>query len=188
MKVMDIIKKQTTLFAIAVVVVAVAAIGISYAVFFEVKTGDTQVITAGNLKFEVSGVNEDNPLTITAPVTTVTGLESTPINYTVENTGNLPATYSIYIYFSSEDTLKDKIKFSTDGTDAKLLNSLASSNITLKDDTSVIGYKLTDSTLNAGESGSANSLRIWVDEDLLTTDLSNVQVSLGLCIVSEVQE
>lgn len=186
MKVMDIIKKQTTLFAIAVVVVAVAAIGISYAVFFEVKTGDTQVITAGNLKFEVSGVNA---LTLNAPVTTATGLKSTAINYTVQNTGNLPATYSIYIYADATSKIGiDKIKLSTDGTNAKLLNSLASSNITLEDGTSVTGYKLTDSTLNAGASGSANSLRIWVDEDLLTTDLSNVQVSLGLCIVSEVQE
>lgn len=186
MKVMDIIKKQTTLIAIAVVVVAVAAIGISYAVFFEVKAGDTQVITAGNLTFSVTGINA---LTISSPVTTATGLKSTAISYTVKNTGNLPATYSIYIYADSTNKVGvDKIKYSTDGTTAKLLNSLASSNITLENGTTVVGYKLSTATINAGASGSANSLRIWVDEDLLTADLSNAKVSLGLCIVSEVQE
>jgi len=186
MKVKDIIKKQTTLIALAVVVVAIAAIGVSYAVFFEVKTGDTQVITAGTLRFEVTGVNA---LTLSAPVTTTTGLKSTAVSYTVKNSGNLPATYSIYIYADSANKLAiDKIKFSTDGTTSKLLNSLTTSNITLENGTSVVGYKLTTTTLDAGATGSANTLRVWVDEDLLTTDLTGVKVSLGLCIVSEVNE
>ncbi len=186
MKVMDIIKKQTTLIALAVVVVAVAAIGISYAVFFEVKTGDTQVVTAGTLKFEVAGISA---LTLSSPVTTATGLKSTAVSYTVKNTGNLPATYSIYVYADSTNKLDvSKIKYSTDGTTSKLLNSLTTSNITLEDGTSVVGYKLATTTVNAGENGTTNTLRIWVDEDLLTTDVTNTKVSLGLSFVSEVNE
>ena len=38
MKIKDIIKKQTTIIAIAVILVTITVIGISYAIFFDVKT------------------------------------------------------------------------------------------------------------------------------------------------------
>ena len=55
MKIKDIIKKQTTIIAIAVILVTITVIGVSYAIFFDVKTNSRdQVITAGTLKLTVS--------------------------------------------------------------------------------------------------------------------------------------
>ena len=59
MRVKDIIKKQTTIIAIAVVLVAMTAMGASYAIFFDIKKNqDDQVITAGTLKVTISGVSK----------------------------------------------------------------------------------------------------------------------------------
>ena len=54
MKIKDIIKKQTTIIAIAVVLVIITVIGVSYAIFFNVNRNTTdQVITAGNLSVTI---------------------------------------------------------------------------------------------------------------------------------------
>ena len=81
MKVKDIIKKQTTVIAIAVALVAISVIGVSYAIFFDVKKNtDNQIITAGTLKLTVTGVSA---LNVSEPVDQTTGLKSTPVSYTV---------------------------------------------------------------------------------------------------------
>ena len=96
MKIKDIIKKQTTIIAIAVILVTIAVIGISYALFFQVNTNTVnQEITAGTLTLKVSFIERENEQI--EPITTAEGLTSEPINYTVNNEGNLPAKYILYI-------------------------------------------------------------------------------------------
>ena len=56
MKVKDIIKRQTTMVAMAVILVVITAIGVSYSVFFDVeKNQSNQTITAGIFKLTVTG-------------------------------------------------------------------------------------------------------------------------------------
>ena len=101
MRVKDIIKKQTTIIAIAVVLVAMTAMGASYAIFFDIqKNKDDQVITAGTLKVTISGVSAlENPEVLDD----TGGAASRAITYTVENkegstNSNLPNAYTMYIY------------------------------------------------------------------------------------------
>lgn len=189
MKVKDIIKKQTTVIAIAVVLVAVTVIGVSYAIFFDVKTNsNNQVITAGTLSLTVSGINA---LTLDEPMTSSAGLASTPVSYTVKNTdSNLPASYSIYIYADSSNGFDlSKIKVSLDGnatsgSTAQVLSSIA--DVLTENGTTY--FKINSGTLAAGASGSTNYIRVWVDEDLINDEISNTTVSLSMYIVSEVNE
>lgn len=183
MKVKDIIKKQTTLIALAVIVVVVAAISVSYAIFFDVKAGEEQIITAGALRLTVTDISA---LDISTPKTEAEGLASSPISYTVKNTdSNLPAAYQIYIYANDDNSVDlSKIKISTDGTTSKFLSSVTP---TLNENSKTY-FRIESDTIAAGASKATKQIRVWIDEDSLTSDVSNQKVSLSLYIVSEVQE
>ena len=190
MKIKDIIKKQTTLIAIAVILVTIAVIGVSYAIFFNVnRNTDDQVITAGNLELTVTGLTA---LTLKEPMTTSEGLASSPASYTVENTNsNLPATYSLYIYAGEGNTIDlSTIRISTDGdgtsgSTSTILTSIAD---TLVEDGTTY-YRIDTGDLGAGASSDTSKyIRIWIDEDLVADEINNGNLNLQLYVVSEVDE
>lgn len=189
MKVKDIIKKQTTVIAIAVALVAITVIGVSYAIFFDVKKNtDNQIITAGTLKLTVTGVSA---LNVSEPVDNTTGLKSAPVSYTVKNTdSNLPATYNIYIYANTENTMDiSKIKISTDGNDSAGSTANALSGITPTfTENGKTYFQIDSGTLAAGASGSTKYVRVWIDEDSISDEITDKKVDLSMYIVSEVQE
>lgn len=182
MKIKDIIKKQTTVIAIAVVLVVITVIGVSYAIFFNVNKNTTdQVITAGNLKVTISATK----VNLTEPMTTEQGLASTPITYTPSNTSsNLPATYSIYIYAGPDNSIDlSTIKVSTDGSSSDVLTTLPTDT-----DPGTGYYRLTTGTVPAGGTGTSGSIRIWIDEDLIADEITGQVLDLQLQIVAEVNE
>lgn len=189
MKVKDIIKKQTTVIAIAVALVAISVIGVSYAIFFDVKKNtDNQIITAGTLKLTVTGVSA---LNVSEPVDQTTGLKSTPVSYTVKNTdSNLPANYKIYIYANTANTMDiSKIKVSTDGNASAGNTARVLSSITPTFTEGGKTYFQIDSgNLAAGANGATKYVRVWIDEDSITSEITNKKVDLNMYIVSEVQE
>ena len=190
MKIKDIIKKQTTIIAIAVILVTIAVIGVSYALFFSVnKNTEDQVITAGNLALTVSGLTAGK---ISDTMSETEGLASNPITYTVENTNsNLPAVYSLYVYGGLEEGDKpantiplESIMFSTDGTTAKKLVDQES----VQTDNNQTAYLIDSGTIAAGRTDPSKSLRIWIDESLLSSEIEGGNLNLQLYIVSEVNE
>ena len=190
MKIKDIIKKQTTIIAIAVILVTIAVIGVSYALFFSVnKNTEDQVITAGNLALTVSGLTAGQ---ISDTMSETEGLASNPITYTVENTSsNLPASYSLYVYGGLEEENKlantiplESIMFSTDGTTAKKLVDQDS----VQTDNNQTAYLIDSGTIAARSTDPSKSLRIWIDESLLSSEIDAGDLNLQLYIVSEVDE
>ena len=189
MKIKDIIKKQTTIIAIAVILVTITVIGVSYAIFFDVKTNSRdQVITAGTLKLTVT---DFNALKLSEPMSTTEGLKSSPVSYTVQNTdSNLPATYSLYIYAGSGNNIPlSSIKISTDGnassgSSSKVLSSIAETIV----ENGTTYYRIDTGNLNAGASGTTKYIRIWIDEDLVADEINNGNLNLQLYVVSKVQE
>lgn len=190
MKIKDIIKKQTTIIAIAVILVTIAVIGVSYALFFSVnKNTEDQVITAGNLALTVSGLTAGQ---ISDTMSETEGLASNPITYTIENTSsNLPASYSLYVYGGLEEGDKpantiplESIMFSTDGTTAKKLVDQDS----VQTDNNQTAYLIDSGTIAAGRTDPSKSLRIWIDESLLSSEIDAGDLNLQLYIVSEVYE
>ena len=184
MKIKDIIKKQTTIIAVAVILVTIAVIGVSYAIFFNVnRNTDDQIITAGNLELTVSGISA---LTLTEPMTTADGLASNPISYTVVNTAsNLPASYSLYIYAGSGNNIPlNSIKVSTDGSSSTILSNLTP---TISENSTTY-YRIDTGTLDAAATSTTKTLRIWIDEDLVADEINNGNLNLQLYVVSEVDE
>ena len=169
--------------------VAITVIGVSYAIFFDVKKNtDNQVITAGTLRLTVTGVSA---LNVSNPVDQTTGLASTPVSYTVKNAdSNLPATYKIYIYANTANTMDiSKIKVSTDGNATKGNTAKVLSSIT---PTFTEGgktyFQIDTGTVAAGASAATKYVRVWIDEDTLTDEIVGKKVDLNMYIVSEVQE
>lgn len=187
MKIADIIKKQTSIIAIAVIVITIAVIGVSYAIFFDVKEGKTQVIKAGQLKLTVDDLKA---LSQSEPMSTTAGLASSPATYTVKNEGDLPAAYSIYVYAENDNTIPiSAIKLSTDGTSSEILSNIGSTDSSKKFTESGITYfKIDGGTLAANKSSNTKNLRLWIDDSLLTEELSEAKLNISLYIVSEVQE
>jgi len=184
MKVKDIIKKQTAIIAIAVALVAITAIGVSYSIFFDVKkNSENQVITAGTLKVTLSGISA---LNIAEPVDNATGLASTPVTYTVKNTdGSLPASYKIYIYADTDNAIDaSNIKISTDGSTSKALSSVTP---TFTEGGKTY-YEIKSGTVDANASAPSQNLRVWIDEDNLSSEITAKKLNLSMYIVSEVQE
>ena len=190
MKIKDIIKKQTTIIAIAVILVTIAVIGVSYALFFSVnKNTEDQVITAGNLALTVSGLTAGQ---ISDTMSETEGLASNPITYTIENTSsNLPASYSLYVYGGLKKGDKpantiplESIMFSTDGTTAEKLVDQES----VQTDNNQTAYLIDSGTIAAGSTDPSKSLRIWIDESLLSSEIDAGNLNLQLYIVSEVDE
>lgn len=190
MKIRNIIKKQTTIIAIAVILVTIAVIGVSYAIFFNVDRNKAdQVITAGTLKLTVSGLTAGQ---INDTMSEAEGLASTPITYTIENSNsNLPAVYSLYVYGGSKNTIPlNSIKISTEGdsssgSNAKVLTSIQE---TTSVEGGATGYLIDSGSIAAGGTGSTKYLRIWIDESLLSSEVESGNVDLQLYIVSEVDE
>ncbi len=198
MKVKDIIKKQTTIIAIAVVLVTIAAISVSYAIFFDIQAGQTQTITAGTLKLTLSNLKD--PLITLEPLSTEEALKKDAVNYTIQNDGDLPASYKLYICVSDSTTesLKNSIFFSNsdsitpdDGTDYDLSKktSVSASDIQNTDKTlSGTCYEIETGTIGTGSTNQTKNLKVWVDESKLSDDIENADVNLDLVIVSEVDE
>ena len=184
MKVKDIIKKQTTIIAIAVVLVVVAAISVSYAIFFDVKTSETHVVVAGKLKVTVEN---SEALALDTPIPNSDGLKTEGLTYTVKNTdSNLPTKYDVYIYSGATgDTALplQNIYFSTNGTTAQALTSITPTNVDGKS-----CFRIDGGTLAAAGTGTAKNLKIWVNEDSISDEMEGKKVDLFLYIVSEVQE
>ncbi len=189
MRIKDIIKKQTTIIAIAVVLVTIAVIGVSYAIFFDVsRNTDDQVITAGNLELTVAGITA---LSLSEPMSTTAGLSSTPISYTVVNTAsNLPASYSLYIYAGSGNTVPlSSIKVSTDGnaTSGSTATVLTSITETLVENGTTY-YRVDTGDIAAGATGATKYMRIWIDESLADDTIDGASLDLQLYVVSEVDD
>lgn len=188
MKMKDIIKKQTTIIAIAVVVVTISAIGASYAIFFNVdKNSANQKITAGTLElsFSVNALNQSEVLS------TADGLKTTAAAYTVKHTSesNLPATYSIYVCENSTNTIAaSNLKYTTEGTSTAGSNAKNLTSITQETLNSKKCYKIDTGTINPGSTQATKYLRVWPDESIVTDEFENKALDLDLYIVSEVKE
>ena len=105
----------------------------------------------------------------------------------------------MYIYADDANTMDlSKVKVATNG-EAKVFNALDVSPITISstDDSGCTstsdgkckGYKIDSGTLQTGDTGKVTkSVKVWIDESLVTDEIESKTLSLKLYIVSEVAE
>lgn len=175
---------------IVVVILLVAVLGISYALFMQVTDNtNNQVVTTGTLQVEyssnngyISGDTYDQLL----PMSNDAGLTQNGYEFSVKNTGSLPVTYNVYIYINYAGYNEDKASGAIDGEIFEDL-SLIKYNLQVNDDNSNSIYKISDKvskeengvkkyniytgSVDANNAINSHKLRIWLDEDIDTINI-----------------
>ena len=187
----SIIKKQTFIITVSIVVMAIILIGTSYALFINKDNSDTQVVSSGTLVISYTG----------SSITTVGGSDSTEIEpideatvdtqdpyiIKIKNTGTLAMKYNILIYTGDSNTLPHSyyaFKYKENGsyTQKAALTTLTKVDPS-KTNMNEIKYKLTSQPfiINPDEEVT-HELRVWLDEDYADEDsvdkIANIKIAV----------
>ena len=200
-----IIKKQSTIIAIAVICLTVATVGVSYALFFQVETNtNNQIVTAGTLNVEYGSGSSAIAATELVPMSDAEALSSSTMTGTIyiENTGTLPANYEVKIgndteaFNSRSDALDTDVLLShdyiriaayLDGTMLIEPTTLSKIEAATDDETMRSLFKSNLNTTGTGENTATIVLKIWIDETAPESIIGNY-VYLKMDVTSEVEE
>ena len=186
MKYTKIIKRETKVMAVIVVVLLVLVLGASYALFLRVASSqNNQVVKTGTLQVSYDSTNgylNGNTYPDLLPMSDENGLLQSGYSFSVKNTGNLKTEYTVYIYVDQES-------FDRDHSGESLfadLNSLRY-NFRVNSDTnttvSTIGaqtkvtedgidkYELYTGSVEGTNSQNNHVFRVWLDPSMATSNI-----------------
>ncbi len=163
-------KKKKIILAIGLLIVICITIGVSYAYWrlTLTQTGTNRVMSSC---LELTLTNEENAINLqnAYPLTDEEGRQTTPYSFTVENTCDLFASYTITLEVTKESTLNSAYVASMLNTNAiQTLNELET---TIVSDSNLYkeAYILGTGSLGNGDSEDY-TLRLWMDEDVTLED------------------
>ena len=158
------------LIILLILIIICGAIGISYAYwrFVVTQTGTNRIASSC---LELTLTNEENAINIEKayPLTDEQGRETTPYSFTVENTCDLFASYTITLEVTKESTLDASYVASMLNTNAiQTLNELEATEVS---DSNLYkeAYILGTGSLGTGDSEDY-ALRLWLDEEVTIED------------------
>ena len=163
-------KKKTILIGIGLLMVICITIGVSYAYWrLTLSQTGTNRITSSCLELQLT--KEENAINLddAYPLTDEEGRQTTPYSFTVENTCDLFASYTITLEVTKESTLNSSYVASMLNTNAiQTLNELEQTTVS---DSNLYkeAYILGTGSLGNGDSEDY-TLRIWLDEDVTVDD------------------
>ena len=154
------LKKKTLIVAVVSCLLAsIAVLGTTYAIYVVNLKGDkTQQVSSGTLNVEFQNNSSAISLTNAYPMTDEDGLKNEGIQFSVANTGTLPAKYRITLVEDSNNTLTNnyiKYVFYKEGEPVgtpALLSSLSSLVLVPAEDI-------------ANGSKTNYTLKLWIDEN-----------------------
>jgi len=159
-------KKKNLLITLSIIGVIVAVIGVSYAAWLLTyqQTGINKVATSC---FSLSLTNEKNDINLTDayPILDEEGKKLTPYSFTITNTCNLFASYTVNLEVLENSTLPiEYVKVMVNKEQMKTLNQYETTT------TTITGAKnskiLASGSLGAGDS-EEYSIRLWMDENVM---------------------
>ncbi|MBR1416843.1 MAG: hypothetical protein IJ572_03400 [Bacilli bacterium] len=166
----SMIKKQSFIIALSIILMTLVLIGASYALFGSLNKSRTeQVVTSGSL---IVDYTQGTGTTLTGeiiPEEDETAAASTGYEIKVTNTGTLPMKYDILIYTGEENELPhENIKVKLDDDEIKALSTLTKTSETSSETLNNIKYILKgDLTVSAsGDYGDVKThvVRVWIDK------------------------
>ena len=194
----NIIKKQSFIITVSIVVMGIILIGTSYALFTKQNNSNTQVVASGTLSINYSGTTitttggtdgGGNLLEI-EPLDEATVDSQSPYTIVVNNTGTLAMRYNVVLYTDETNTLPHNyyaFKYKDNGsyTTKAVLTSLPKVDNTVTQMNS-IKYNLT-STPFVIEPGATNTheIHVWIDEDYADENISNKIANLKIAVEGE---
>ena len=177
-------KRQLMLTVLSIFGVTMLSIGSTFAIFtVSSQSAEYNVVKTGTLNINFaadasSTVGLNNAL----PMSDTNGLAQSGTTFTITNTGSLAANYTVSLKddtdmvtqdnCSAKQLAKENIKYSLDGSTARLLST-------------AIDSELISGTLNSGESKTF-TLKLWIKEDA-TNEVLNKHYH-GKIVVDAIQE
>lgn len=160
----DIIKKQSFIITISVIVMGVILIGTSFALFnSSSKSTTTQVITGGTFNLDYSSSVIE---TQTGDIIPLSESDAPIYQLKVKNNGNLDSDYNIIIYTTATNEVDhSNIMVKIGSETAKTLSSLTKTKATAAEtDKNKIRYILSKQTVNASQTNTSD-IKVWIKED-----------------------
>ena len=167
-------KKNIIFVAITLLILVSLGIGLSYSMWNMSLSQDTNnVIATTNECFDVTLTNQSNAIKLenAYPISDTKGKTLTPFTFTVKNTCDMFASYSVSLESLKGSTLSSRfIKVMVNDNEPKILNTL--------DSTDTVNSGSVESRILAKGSLSKNSskdysIRLWIDYNTTLDDLNN---------------
>ena len=165
------IKKNIVVINICLVLIAILGIGFSYSLW-NISVSQNSISTISTDCFDLTISNKDNNISLDQayPISNSKGMKLTPYTFTVANTCDITAEYSINLEVLKNSTLSSEfIDVMLDG-NINLLSSY--DKIDKVDNSSIESRKIDTGILKSNESKDY-SLRLWIDYDTTMEDLNN---------------
>ena len=178
----EIIKKQSFIIALSVIVMAIILIGSSYALFSQVdKSTNAQVVETGTLSVTYTPSAEST--TQTADIEPADESSAKTYTFTVDNTGSLAMDYNVLIYTDTGNTVPHSvITVKIDDGAATVLSSLTKS--TDSENINSIRYLLGQYTLaesTAETHSKTHTVKVWIN-DTAAEELANSQMIVKVSV------
>ena len=168
-------KKSVIFISISLVLIILFSIGVSYSLWNISVSQDTTNLAESKC-FDLSISNQENSINLdnAYPISNEKGKSLTPYTFTVINTCDITAEYSVNLEVLNNSTLSSKfIDVMLENNDIKEINLLSNFDNADKVNTSSIeSRKLTTGILKSGQSKDY-SLRLWIDYNTTLEDLNN---------------
>ena len=171
-------KKRIIILTVSLIAIIGIIVGVSYA-FFSIGGSQEQAntFTSGCLNISLTDASSSISLSNIYPITDVEGLEGTSYDFTITNTCNTSANYSINLESLnqvSNSLSADYIKVSLSSDTVDNLISILSNNtrVTPEISDAYEAYNLYTGTLGASET-KAYHLKLWLDYDATVEQAAN---------------
>ena len=164
-------KKNIIFISVSLVLIILLGIGVSYSMWNITTSQDTNN-TAYTDCFDLTISNKSNDISLenAYPISNDKGMKLTPYTFTVTNTCDITAQYSINLEVLKDSTLSSNfIDVMLDGN----INLLSSYDKTEKIDNSSIESRKIDTGILKSNESKDYSLRLWIDYDTTLEDLNN---------------
>ena len=162
--------KKKAIIIIGSLIGILCIIGVSYS-YWRLTLSQTGINRIASTCLSLSLTNEENAINLVNayPLLDEEGRQTTPYSFTVENTCDLFASYTITLEVTKESTLNSSYVASMLNTNA--IQTLDELEITAVSDSSLYkeAYILGTGSLGTGDSEDY-ALRIWLDEDVTVED------------------
>ena len=179
------VKENKMKIVILVMLVFTLIIGFSYA-YWQITINQPGTNKIASSCFSLELTKEENLINLqnTYPITDEEGKELTPYSFTITNTCDMFASYTITLQVSKESTLKSEYVASMLNTNAiTTLNELETTEIS-DGDLYKEAYVLGTGSLGNGDSEDY-TLRLWLDEDVtIEDDVMNKKFSSQIVIIA----
>ena len=165
-------KKNIVIFSISLVVILLLGIGVSYSLW-NISVSQNTVNTATTKCFNVEITSQKNSISLenAYPITNEKGKKLTPFSFTITNTCDIFASYTVSLESLKDTTLSSKfINAMINNEEIKKLSDYEATDTV--NTGSIESHILAKGSLGSGDSEDY-TLRVWIDYDTTMEDLDN---------------